>query len=247
MAQASIPSSTIDNLPATLNIGPGSPTGCTFGYGAKFPAKYQDAFYALDWSWGKIYAVHLTPNGSTYTATKEEFVTGGPLPVSDAIIGKDGAMYFTIGGRRVQSGLYRVTYVGKDSTKIRANPKKDQSHYQTAKYAGINGHLREPQPDGNPPRSLPRQTRPQSRLPPPGRISAALTAMSAPPPALRWSISRSIEWQDKALAETNVTAQLEALLALTRRHRRLPDPSDRSVLSARFQIPRRHPRSTAEA
>jgi hypothetical protein len=54
----------IDNLPATLNIGPGSPTGCTFGYGAKFPAKYQDAFYALDWSWGKIYAVHLTPNGS---------------------------------------------------------------------------------------------------------------------------------------------------------------------------------------
>jgi len=43
-----------DNLPATLNIGPGSPTGMTFGYGAKFPAKYQQALYALDWSWGKI-------------------------------------------------------------------------------------------------------------------------------------------------------------------------------------------------
>ncbi|HYF34852.1 MAG TPA: cytochrome C, partial [Prosthecobacter sp.] len=105
-----------DNLPATLNIGPGSPTGTTFGYGAKFPTKYQEAFYVLDWSWGKIYAVHLKPEGSTYTATKEEFVTGGPLPVSDAIIGKDGAMYFTIGGRRVQSGLYRVTYTGKEST-----------------------------------------------------------------------------------------------------------------------------------
>jgi glucose/arabinose dehydrogenase len=93
-----------DNLPATLNIGPGSPTGTTFGYGAKFPAKYQNAFYVLDWSWGKIYAVHLTPQGSTYTATKEEFVTGGPLPVSDAIIGKDGAMYFTIGGRACRAG-----------------------------------------------------------------------------------------------------------------------------------------------
>ena len=50
----------VDNLPATLNIGPGSPTGTTFGYGAKFPAKYQEAFYVLDWSWGKIYAVHLS-------------------------------------------------------------------------------------------------------------------------------------------------------------------------------------------
>ena len=30
-------------------------------------------------------------------------------------------MYFTIGGRRVQSGLYRVTYTGKEST---ASPTK---------------------------------------------------------------------------------------------------------------------------
>ena len=75
-----------DNLPATLNIGPGSPTGTTFGYGAKFPAKYQEAFFVLDWSWGKIYAVHLKESGSTYNATKEEFVTGGPLPVTEAII-----------------------------------------------------------------------------------------------------------------------------------------------------------------
>ena len=50
-----------DNLPPVLNIGPGSPTGVTFGYGAKFPAKYQNALFALDWSWGKLYAVHLEP------------------------------------------------------------------------------------------------------------------------------------------------------------------------------------------
>ena len=106
-----------DNLPATLNIGPGSPTGVTFGYGAKFPAKFQDALFCLDWSWGKLYAVHLQPKGSSYTATKEEFLSGGPLPVTDAIIHPgDGAMYFAIGGRKVQSGLYRVTYVGKEST-----------------------------------------------------------------------------------------------------------------------------------
>ncbi|MDF1849228.1 MAG: DUF1080 domain-containing protein [Verrucomicrobiales bacterium] len=106
-----------DNLPSNLNIGPGSPTGTRFGYGAKFPAKYQSAFYVLDWSWGKIYAVHLDEDGASYTGTKEEFITGAPLPVTDAIIHpKDGAMYFAIGGRRVQSGLYRVTYSGNDST-----------------------------------------------------------------------------------------------------------------------------------
>ena len=107
----------IDNLPATVNIGPGSPTGTRFGYGAKFPAKYQEAYYILDWSWGKVYAVHLKEDGASYTGYKEEFVTGAPLPVTDLIIHPDdGAMYFAIGGRKVQSGFYRVTYKGKECT-----------------------------------------------------------------------------------------------------------------------------------
>lgn len=39
-----------------------------------------------------------------------------PLNVTDLVIGDDGAMYFTIGGRGTASGLYRVTYTGKEST-----------------------------------------------------------------------------------------------------------------------------------
>ena len=106
-----------DNLPATVNIGPGSPTGTLFGYAAKFPAKYQNAYYVMDWSWGKIYAVHLEEKGASYTGTKEDFITGAPLPVTDGMIhSRDGAMYFAIGGRRVQSGLYRVTYQGDADT-----------------------------------------------------------------------------------------------------------------------------------
>lgn len=106
-----------DNLPPVINIGPGSPTGTVFGYGSKFPEKYQNAFFLLDWSWGKIYAVHLQPDGASYTATKETFISGSPLPVTDAVIHpNDGALYFAIGGRRVQSGLYRVTYKGSEST-----------------------------------------------------------------------------------------------------------------------------------
>src|SRR5262245_18405633 len=102
-----------DNLPSVVDIGPGSPTGVCFGYGAKFPAKYQDAFFICDWSYGKLYAVHLSPNGSAYKGELEEFVTGTPLPLTDVVINPhDGAMYFTIGGRRTKSGLYRVTYTG---------------------------------------------------------------------------------------------------------------------------------------
>jgi len=106
-----------DNLPATVNIGPGSPTGVAFGYGAKFPAKYQEALYIMDWSWGKIYAVHLKAQGASYAGTKEDFILGAPLPVTDLLIHPgDGAMYFASGGRKVQSGLYRVTYAGTEST-----------------------------------------------------------------------------------------------------------------------------------
>ena len=193
-----------DNLPATLNIGPGSPTGTVFGYGAKFPAKYQEAFYALDWSWGKIYAVHLKPSGSTYTATKEEFVTGGPLPVTDAIIHKDGSMYFAIGGRRVQSGLYRVSYTGPESTA----PVPPVTTTATSKDAGLRD-LRHHLEGFHGKQDAQAVATAWPQLGHADRFirAAARTALEHQPVA---------EWESKALAETNATAQLEALLALTR-------------------------------
>ncbi len=101
-----------DSLPAVVDIGIGSPTGVRFGTGAKFPPKYQRALYAMDWTYGRIVAVHLVPKGAGYTATFENLLRGKPLNVTDLEVGKDGAMYFTVGGRGTQSGLYRVTYVG---------------------------------------------------------------------------------------------------------------------------------------
>lgn len=106
-----------DSLPPLLDIGPGSPTSLVFGYGAKFPAKYQNSLFICDWSYGKLYAIQLTPKGGTYTATREEFVQGQPLPLTDVLIRpQDGAMYFITGGRKVQSALYRVSYTGSEST-----------------------------------------------------------------------------------------------------------------------------------
>jgi putative heme-binding domain-containing protein len=106
-----------DTLPPVVDIGPGSPTGITFGYGAKFPAKYQSALYLSDWSYGKLYALELEPRGASYTGKFEEFISASPLPLTDVMINPvDGAMYFLIGGRGVQSGLYRLSYSGMEST-----------------------------------------------------------------------------------------------------------------------------------
>jgi putative heme-binding domain-containing protein len=105
-----------DSLPPAAEIGPGSPTGVVFGTGAKFPANYQRACFILDWTYSTIYSVELQPDGSSYTGKKSDFVTGSPLPVTDAVVGNDGAFYFAVGGRGTQSALYRVTYTGSDST-----------------------------------------------------------------------------------------------------------------------------------
>ena len=113
-----------DGLPATVNIGIGCPVGVLFGSGARYPAKYQKALYILDWTFGRLIAVHLTPKGASYTGTWENFVApkglkGGPkspLNLTDAVIGEDGALYFTVGGRNTQASLYRVTYTGSGST-----------------------------------------------------------------------------------------------------------------------------------
>lgn len=106
--QASFP----DNLPAVVNIGQGSPTNLLYLKDARFPAKYKQSLLAFDWSFGIMHAIHLKPKGASYEATREEFLSGVPLPLTDGAIGPDGALYFLTGGRRIESDLYRVYYEG---------------------------------------------------------------------------------------------------------------------------------------
>ena len=106
-----------DSFGAVANIGYGSPTGIAFGTGSKFPAKFQNALYVSDWSYGVVYAVHLEPEGASYKSTFEPFVSASPMPVTDLLIHPEqGCMYMTIGGRKTQSALYRIAYSGSEST-----------------------------------------------------------------------------------------------------------------------------------
>lgn len=102
-----------DEPPLTLDIGKSSPTAVKFGSRSKFPQQWREALYILDWTYGRILAVHMTPRGAGYQCRTERFLQGKPANVTDLDFGPDGAMYFVTGGRGTQSGLYRVRHTGK--------------------------------------------------------------------------------------------------------------------------------------
>lgn len=219
------PAYSIDSFGAAADIGPGSPTGITFGYGAKFPQKYQDALFISDWSFGKLRAVHLRPEGASYTADVEEFISGQPLPVTDVVINPmDGAMYFAVGGRGVQSALYRVTYAGGeiDATTSEPDPRARALRDLRHKLEGYHGHR-----DA-------------------GAIDAAWPFLGDQDRAIRYAARIALEWQDpsqwqaKALTEPDPRKAIAALVALARvsgkdkTHREPADPKPDPALQGRI-------------
>jgi putative heme-binding domain-containing protein len=102
-----------DHAPPVIDIGRSSPTSVMFGYDLKFPEPYKSALFALDWTYGRVIAVHLAPRGESFRAATELFLQGRPLNVTDVAAGPDGDMYLITGGRKTQSALYRISYVGK--------------------------------------------------------------------------------------------------------------------------------------
>lgn len=103
------PDGWLDTLPAIADVGEGSPTGIEFGTGSHFPAPYRDALFIADWTFGRILAVDLEPDGASFRASVAPFLEGPGLCVTDLEFGPDGALYFITGGRGTQSGLYRVS------------------------------------------------------------------------------------------------------------------------------------------
>lgn len=101
-----------DNLSAVENMSQGSPTAVIMGKDLNFPSMYKDGLFACDWSFGTMYFVDIREKGSSYEGTKTEFLSGVPLPISNATAGSDGNLYFLTGGRRLASRLYRLRYTG---------------------------------------------------------------------------------------------------------------------------------------
>ena len=190
----------IDSLGSVVDIGPGSPTGITFGYGAKFPTKYRDALFICDWSFGKLRAVHLKPSGSSYVGEVEDFISGQPLALTDVVVNQhDGAMYFAVGGRRTQSALYRVTYVGSESKLLPIiNAEGGSERGQRMALERFHGHAD------------------------PKAVDVAWPSLASDDRGIRYAARIALEWQDvsqwrdKALAEKNPRIAIAALVSLAR-------------------------------
>ena len=201
-----------DGLPQTTTIGIGCPTGVVFGTGAKFPAKYQKAFYICDWTYGRLMAVHLTPRGASYTGTFENFVAPKslhskagktPLNLTDVVIGDDGSLYFTIGGRGTAASLFRVTYTGNEpATPMAASQLQEQA--------------------GRDARALRHKLESYNVQPDPAAVEFAWPHLNSPDRFIRYAARLAIErnpvseWQSRALAEQRPHAAFTALLALAR-------------------------------
>jgi putative heme-binding domain-containing protein len=115
------------------------------------------------------------------------FLKGRPLNVTGLDFGPDGAMYFTTGGRRTQSGLYRVTFARPSRENV-ATPSEQKGSGAFAGSAEPNPWTRLNDAD-------------------PWVRHAARVTLEGQPAA---------EWSEKALRESRPTAALTALLALSR-------------------------------
>jgi putative heme-binding domain-containing protein len=102
----------LDSLPATIDVGAGSPTGVEAYNHLMFPKKFENALFVGDWALGKLHAVQLTRSGASYTAKLTTILKGRPLNVTDLAVGPDGALYFATGGRGTDGGVYRIKWKG---------------------------------------------------------------------------------------------------------------------------------------
>ena len=200
-----------DNLPAVMNIGQGSPTSLLSLRDAKFPAKYKKSLLAFDWTFGIAHLIKLKPQGSTYTADREEFFSGIPLPLTDGVVGPDGALYFMIGGRRLESDMYRVYYTGTEEAVAKA-----------------------PAPSINPLNELRRKLEQFHQGPNPAAVATAWPELNNPDRFVRYAARMALEhnpvdsWKEKALNEKDPVSAINALIGLIRADK----PENKSAINA---------------
>jgi putative heme-binding domain-containing protein len=116
-----------ENVPPVLTIGRSSPTAIFRDEELQFPEPYRQATFLLDWTYGRVLAVHQVRRGASWRAHTELFLQGRPLNVTDIACGPDGAMYLITGGRKTQSSVIRVWATGEQTTPI-----ENETHERSA-------------------------------------------------------------------------------------------------------------------
>lgn len=204
-----------DNGLPTIDVGRGSPTAVMFGTNLKYPSVYRDALFVLDWSYGRALAVHLAPRGAGYRASLELFMQGKPLNVTDIAAGPDGAMWLITGGRKTQSALYRVAFIGK-SEPTAANGHHEQeaarfSEQQRASRLELEAFHGKDAPDVAR-HCWPRLADPDPRI----RYAARIALEQRPKPELLARFDQLLKAGNSNHSENPNTGMLEFLMMLIR-------------------------------
>ena len=145
----------------------------------------------------------LKANGSTYTAEPEEFLSGAPLPLTDGIIGPDGALYFLTGGRRLESDLYRVSYAGDGKETVSSTPATSTGEGQEA-------------------RNLRKQLEEYHGSPQQGAIDFVWPYLKHEDRFIRYAARIAVEhqpvsqWEARALKEKDPQTLMQAMIAMAR-------------------------------
>src|SRR6185295_14690829 len=154
------------------------------------------------------------PEGSSYKGRAEEFISGAPLPLTDGIIGPDGALYFLTGGRRLESDLYRVYYGdNKENTEALAAPALTEDQQARRKLEEFHGEAKA------------------------GAIDFAWPYLKSNDRFIRYAARIAVEhqpvneWKQKALAEKDPVTLAELMIALARKG----DVKDRNAILTALQ------------
>lgn len=135
-----------DLPPVVGSFGRGSPTGVETYRHTQFPEQYHGALFVLDWTYGRVIAMPMEEDGSTWKSEPIEFMTAvgqhGFAP-TDVAVGIDGALYVCVGGRGTRGGVYRITAK-------QHSPVHTEQHYDLAnpssRQAKVQHCLSAPQP-----------------------------------------------------------------------------------------------------
>jgi len=104
----------LDVVPPLAHLDRGSPTGVVCYRDAQFPREYRDGLFLLDWTFGRIWFLKLTPDGAGYRTEPVRFLetTGeaGFAPTSAAVHPKSGDLFVAIGGRGTRGAICRIRH-----------------------------------------------------------------------------------------------------------------------------------------
>ena len=102
-----------DIVPPVTTLERGSPTGVACYRNVQFPEK-SGSFFALDWTFGRVWHVPLVATGSTFLSSPELFLeaigSDGFAPTDVVVEPKTGDLLISVGGRGTKGSVYRIRY-----------------------------------------------------------------------------------------------------------------------------------------